>query len=71
MRYARSQQQNERSGLMRDMLAKEALMSEKFAREKTKLQEQMEVVEQQLQEANQRWETRPSLPKDEEHIKSL
>lgn len=54
---------------------KEAAMVEKLAHEKTGLQSELqakiEAVNQQLHDANERWNSRQSLPKDIEQMKSM
>ena len=71
----RLQHESERSEILRDMQAKEAIVIEKHTQEisdlQSELRSKMNGVTQQLHEANEKWNSRPSLPKDMENIKSL
>lgn len=71
MRSAQFQHQSDRRGLMKDMLAKEAIMMDKFAQDKLELQSKVDDINLLLKEANVRWESRSSLLKDVEQIESL
>lgn len=61
--------------MMADAKAQEANIIERGAREKSELrfelQSKIDAVNQQLREANKRWDSRPSLPRDLEQIKEL
>lgn len=65
----------DRRKLVVESNGKVASMMEDFAKEKSKMllefQTQMKAVEELLQAANDRWDSRPSLQRDLDEIKSL
>ncbi|KAL3803763.1 hypothetical protein ACHAW5_004614 [Stephanodiscus triporus] len=69
------QDENDRQLLASESKRKEALMMEDFTKEKSKLLLEINAIgaqcEEKLQAANERWNSRPSLLKDLEMIKTL
>jgi hypothetical protein len=69
------QHDTDRLKLMTESNGKVASMMEDFAKEKSKilseLQTQINAVKEKLQAANDRWNSRPSLQRDLDEIKSL
>jgi len=69
------QRENDRQQLVNESKCKEALMMEDFTKEKSKLQLEINAIgsqcEEKLKAAIERWNSRPSLLKDLETIKSL
>lgn len=64
-----------RQRLVNEFQCKEVSMITKFLQEKSvlkaELRAQQDTILQNQKEANERWNTRPSLPSDIEQIKSL
>ncbi len=71
MKSLKARHQTELGGLMKEMLAKERDLREIYENEKNDLQEKINVLNQKIRQAEMQWESRPSLPADEETIKSL
>lgn len=71
MKSLKARQQTERGSLVKEMLAKERDMREKYEQEKNDLNERINVLCAKIRQAEKQWESRPSLPADEEMIKSL
>jgi len=67
----KARHQTERGSLMKEMLAKERDMCDKYEQEKNDLNERINVLCTKIRQAEMKWESRPSLPADEEMIKSL
>lgn len=66
------QHEAERKNIVKEIQNRETTaLKEKHSRETSVLQSTIDAMNQQLVEAQERWDTRPSLPEDEEQIKLL
>ena len=69
------QNESERDSIAKEFEEREAKIAEEHRQEKStlksELQTQIEDVSRQLDDANERWDGRESLPQDTEKIKSL
>jgi len=65
------QRETDRHKVVIESKTKEASMMEDFTKEKSKIQSELQTQMTALQAANERWNSRPSLQKDLEVIKSL
>ncbi len=75
IRTAKVQHETERQQMINELQCKELALVTKFLREKSELQAELraqkDAIIKQQREANERWNSRPSLPKDIERIKSM